>query len=86
MIGTKFIMLTSRESLGKPLLTGSKTRTNSSHPVIRQESSDSELEEVKRLRSEMNHDNNYSRKDGIKTDDKLANISEKLYKLKQINM
>ena len=47
---------------------------------------ESELEEVKRLRSEMNHDNYYSRKDGIKTDDKLANISEKLYKLKQINM
>jgi hypothetical protein len=47
---------------------------------------ESQLEEVKRLSDEMNLDNNYSRKVGIKTDDKLANISKKLYKLKEINM
>lgn len=46
---------------------------------------ESELEEVKRLRDEMNHDNTYSRKDAVKINERVASITERINKLKQIN-
>jgi hypothetical protein len=43
---------------------------------------ESELEEVKRLRDEMHHDNRFSRKDGLKLDERMSSITERLNKLK----
>jgi len=43
---------------------------------------ESELEEVKRLRDEMNHDNTFSRKDAVKINERVSSITDRLNKLK----
>jgi hypothetical protein len=43
---------------------------------------ESELEEVKRLRDEMNHDNLFSRKDAVKINERVSSITDRLNKLK----